>query len=121
MSSELNEMHTEATRNIAIIFHYLVHHARNVQFYHELRLSVGDDVGKFSELISRAQREFLRLKDSEEHRERIKEMKWPSEKDIEEAQKLHAKFGKKYIQIMLGIAAGACKWCFKEKEKGGVE
>jgi hypothetical protein len=116
---EIKEMQNDSSRNLADVLHYLIFHAGNVQLYHELRLSVGDDVGKFSEIISRAQREIPRLMRDEEHKSYISKMKWPNEGDIECVQKCHAKYGRKYIQVLLGMAAGTCQRCWDEKKGGG--
>ncbi|MEM1674844.1 MAG: hypothetical protein QXI56_08250 [Candidatus Bathyarchaeia archaeon] len=117
--STLSELHDEASRAVASVLHYLIFHAKNVQLYHELRLSVGDDVGKFSELLSYAQRELYKLKDDEEHRSYIRNMRWPSENDMMIVQKHHAKVGKTYLQVLLGMASGACRRCLEEKKEGG--
>lgn len=117
--SALSELHDEASKAMASVLHYLIFHAKNVQLYHELRLSVGDDVGKFSELLSYAQRELYRLKDDEEHKSYVQNMRWPSENDIIVVQKHHAKVGKVYLQVLLGMAGGACRKCLEEKMEGG--
>ncbi|MEM4488613.1 MAG: hypothetical protein QXK88_07450 [Desulfurococcaceae archaeon] len=119
--SMLSELHDEASKAIASVLHYLIFHAKNVQLYHELRLSVGDDVSKFSELLSYAQREFYKLKDDEEHKSYIRSMRWPSENDVMVVQKHHAKVGKAYLQVLLGMASGACKKCLEEKKEEGGE
>jgi len=117
--SLLSELHDEASKAVASVLHYLIFHAKNVQLYHELRLSVGDDIGKFSELLSYAQRELYRLKDYEEHKSYVQNMRWPSENDIIAVQKHHAKVGKPYLQVLLGMAGGACRKCLEEKKEGG--
>lgn len=111
----LRSLQDESTRRAASMLHYLTYHAGYVQFYHELRLSVGDDVGKLSDLLSRAQRELVRLKDDDEHKEYVSKMRWPSADDIMTVQRHHAKFGKMYVQLLLGIAAGVCSRCISEK------
>ncbi|RLG81072.1 MAG: hypothetical protein DRO40_10250 [Thermoprotei archaeon] len=111
----IEELQDGATQRIASVLHYLIYHARYVQFYHELRLGVGDDVGKLSDLIGRAQREFIRLKEDEEHREYIMKMAWPGREDIMQVQRHHEKYGKKYLQILLGMTAGVCSRCLEEK------
>ncbi|MCR8453606.1 MAG: hypothetical protein NDP13_01280 [Crenarchaeota archaeon] len=116
--STLSELHDEASSTIARVLHYLIFHAKNVQLYHELRLSVGNDVGKFSELLSYAQRELYKLKDDEEHGPYVRNIRWPSENDMMVVQKHHAKFGKAYLQVLLGMVSGACKKC-REEQKGG--
>jgi hypothetical protein len=115
---EIKEMQNDSSRNLAGVLHYLIFHARDVQLYHELRLSVGDDVGKFSEIISRAQREILRLEEDEDHKKWISKIRRPDENDIRNVQRFHAKYKKRYIQILLGLAAGVCERCLKEKEEG---
>jgi len=116
---EIKEMQNDSSRNLADVLHYLIFHAGNVQLYHELRLSVRDDIGKFSEIISRAQREIPRLIKDENHKKYVSKMRWPNESDIEYVQRCHAKYGRKYIQILLGMAAGTCQRCWAEKEGGG--
>lgn len=115
----LKELHDEPSKRIASVLHYLIFHAGYVQLYHELRLSVEDDVGKFSELLSRAQREFFRLKEDDEHKKYVLREIWPSEDDIMIVQRHHAKVGKAYLQVLLGMAAGACLRCFEERKGGG--
>ena len=115
---EIKELQDDSSRSVADVLHYLIFHARDVQLYHELRISVGDDVGKLSEIISRAQKEILRLKDDENHKDWIPRIKWPSENDIEYVQRHHVKYGRKYIQLLLGMAAGTCQRCWVEKEGG---
>lgn len=106
----------ESSKRIASILHYLIfHEPRDIQLYHELRLGTGDDIGKFSEIISRVQREFLRLKDDPKHEKYVKGIMWPSIEDIMNAQRYHALYGKTYIQLLLGMAAGVCGKCIEER------
>lgn len=116
--SALKELHDEPSRRVASVIHYLVFHANYVQLYHELRLSIEDDVGKFSELLSRAQREFIRLKEDNEHKKYIQREAWPSKDDIMAVQRHHARVGKAYLQVLLGMAAGACPRCLEERRGG---
>jgi len=118
MEAILKEVQDEATESIAGVFHYLIYHERLAQLYHELRLGVQDDVGKFSVIISRALRELYRLKDDREKGAEVQKLRWPSQKDIEKVQRHHERYGAKYLQILLGIAAGACPKCFEEKGGG---
>lgn len=118
---EVKMLQDESTLRVARVLHYLIFHVGNVQLYHELRLSIGDDVGKFSELISRAQREFLRLKGEPEHKEYVGDLVWPELEDIKNVQRHHAMHGKAYIQLLLGMAAGACRRCFDERKSLGGE
>lgn len=115
----LSELHDDASKAVASALHYLIFHAKNVQLYHELRLSVGDEVGKFSEVLSYALRELYKLKDDEEHKVYIQKIMWPDENQVRTVQRHHAKFGRRYLQVLLGMAGGVCPRCLDEIKGGG--
>lgn len=122
MNEEVRILQDESSKRIASVLHYLIfHEPRDIQLYHELRLSVGNDTGKFSEILSRAQREFLKLKDDPEHVGYVVKLMWPNPEDIMNIQRHHAKYGKTYIQLLLGIVAGVCPRCIEERHSYGGE
>lgn len=108
--------HEEATERVANLLHAVIHHLRNAQLFHRLRIGVRS-LETFSEVIALAGRELSREITKKEN-QKLKQLRYPSSDDIKQAQMFFIKYERKYIPALLARAVGFCPVCREELKEG---